>query len=71
MEMCELETKVMRTSRQPSPIQITIDQKQPENVEYLNCFGSITYGQRRTSEIKSRIIMAKAAFDMETLFANK
>jgi len=73
MEMCESETKVMCTSRQASPIQITMDQKQPENVGYFNCLGSvITYGQRCTSEIKSRIVMAKAAFDkMETLFTNK
>ena len=75
MEMCESVTKVMRTSRQPSPIQFTIEQKQQENVEYeyFNCFGCmITYGQRRTSEIKSRIAMAKAQFDKkETLFTNK
>ena len=30
-----VEKKVMRNSRQPSPITITIDQKQPENVK---CF---------------------------------
>ena len=72
MEMCESETKVMRTSMQPSPIQITIDKKKhQENVEYLNCFGSITYGQRSTSEIKSRIAMAKAAFNKkEIVFTN-
>jgi len=34
-------TKVMRISRQLSPIQFVIDQKQEENVEYFNCFGSI------------------------------
>ena len=34
-------TEVMRISRQLSPIQIVVDQKQAENVEYLNCFGSI------------------------------
>jgi len=28
-------TKVMRVSRQPPPIQIMTDQKQPENVEYF------------------------------------
>jgi hypothetical protein len=27
-------TDVMRISRQPSPVQIMIDQKQPENVEF-------------------------------------
>jgi len=29
-------TKVLRISRQSSPVQILIDQKQLENVEYLN-----------------------------------
>jgi len=29
-------TKVMRISRQPSQIQIMIDQKQSKNVEYFN-----------------------------------
>ena len=33
------------------PIQITIDQKQPENVEYFNCFGNmITHDARCTVE---------------------
>jgi hypothetical protein len=35
MQMNAEKTKVMRISKQPSKIQI-IDQKQPENVEYLN-----------------------------------
>ena len=35
-------TKVMRISRQPSPIQIMTDQKHPENVEYFKYLGSIT-----------------------------
>jgi len=72
MEMLEWETKVMGTSRQLSPIQITIDQKQPANVEYeyFNCFCSmITYGHRRTSEIKSRIVMAKAVIDKKETFS--
>jgi hypothetical protein len=30
-----------RISRQPSPIQIMIDQNQLENVEYFNYFGSM------------------------------
>ena len=33
MEMNVEKTKVMRISRQPSPVKITIDQKQLENVE--------------------------------------
>jgi len=48
------------------------DQKQPQNVEYFNCLGSIlTNDARYTREIKSRIDMAKAAFNKEALFASK
>ena len=32
--------KVIRLSRQPSPVQIVIDQKQLENVEYCKYLGS-------------------------------
>jgi CYTH domain-containing protein len=39
MEMNVETTKVMRISRQPSPIQIMVDQKQQENVEYFNYLG--------------------------------
>jgi hypothetical protein len=54
MEMNVEDTKVMRTSRQPSPIKIMIDQMQLENVEYLNYLGSmITNEARCTREIKS------------------
>jgi hypothetical protein len=46
-----------------------IDQKQPENMEYLNCLGSmITNDARCTSEMKSRIVMAKAAFKKKKTF---
>jgi hypothetical protein len=50
-----------------------IDQKQLENVEYLNYLGSvITNDARYTSEIKSRIAIAKAAFNRKnTLFISK
>jgi hypothetical protein len=41
-----------------------LDQKQLENVEYLNYLGSvITNDTGRTRKIKSRIAMAKAAFN--------
>jgi len=54
----------MRTSRQPSPVQITLDQKQPENVECFNYVGSmITNDTTRTRDIKSRIDVAKAVFN--------
>jgi hypothetical protein len=33
--------KVMRISRQPSPIQIIRDQKQLENVVYFDCLSSM------------------------------
>jgi hypothetical protein len=33
-------TKVRRLSRQPSPVQIKIDQKQLDHVEYFNYLGS-------------------------------
>jgi hypothetical protein len=42
MEMNVGKTKVMRTSREPSPLQIIIDNKQLQNVEYFNCLRSIT-----------------------------
>jgi hypothetical protein len=73
MEMNVEETKVMRITRQPSSIQIMIDQKQPEKVEYFNNFGSmITNDARSTRGIKFRIAKAKAAVDKKkTLFTNK
>ena len=56
-------TKVMRITKQPSPIQIMLDQKQPENVEYFSCLGSMsTYNARCPREIKSGMAMAKATF---------
>ena len=64
MEINVEKTKVMRISRQPSPITVTIDQKQLENVKcfkYLGCM--LTEDWRCTCEIKSRIAMAKAAFN--------
>jgi hypothetical protein len=70
MEMNVEKTKVTRISRQRSPIKNMIGQKQLQNVEYFNYFGSmITNDARCTHEIKSRIAMAKAAFNKKkTLF---
>jgi hypothetical protein len=50
-----------------------IDQKQPENVAYSNYLvSSITNYIRCTSEFKSRIAMAKAAFNKKKIiFSNK
>jgi hypothetical protein len=41
MEMNVEKPNVMRLSGQPSPVQITIDQKQLENVEYFNYLGTM------------------------------
>jgi len=63
MEMNVEKTKVMRISRQPSPVTIIIDQKQMENVECFKYLGSmLTNDGRCKCEIKSRIAMAKTAF---------
>ena len=49
-----------------------IDQKQLENVECFKYLGSVlTNVGRCTCEIKSRIAMAKAAFNKKTLFTSK
>ena len=54
--------KVMRISRQPFPVKIMIDQKQLVNVESFEYLGSILINDGScTSEIKTRIAMAKAA----------
>jgi hypothetical protein len=59
-------------SRQPSPGQVMIDQKQLENVEYFGYVGSmITNEARCTREIKSRIAMTKAALNKNILFTRK
>ena len=64
MEMNVEKTKVMRISRQPSPVTITVDQKQLQNVKCFKYLGSmLTEDGRCTCEIKSRIVMEKAAFN--------
>jgi hypothetical protein len=45
-------TNVMRISRQSSPVKITINQKQLENVESFKYLVSILNDRRRTCEIK-------------------
>jgi len=73
MEINVEKTKVMKISRQPSPITITIVQKQLENVKCFKYLGSmLTEVGRCTCEIKSRIAMAKAAFNKKkNLFTSK
>ena len=41
MDMMWENAKVIRISRQPSPVQIRMNQKQFENVEYLNSSGNL------------------------------
>jgi len=68
MEINVEKTKVMRIWKQQSPTQITIYHKQPQNMEYFNCLGRIiTNDARRTREIKTRIAVAKAAFNKKLL----
>ena len=72
MEMNVERTKVMTISRQPSTVTIMINQKQLENVACFKYLGSIltNYG-RCTCDIKSRIAMAKPAFNKKkTLFTS-
>ena len=66
------ETKLMRISREPSPIQVMMDQEL-KNVEYFNCFFSMTINDARcTRKIKSKTVMAKAAFNRKkSLFSRK
>jgi hypothetical protein len=73
MEMNVEKTRVMSISRQTSSIQIRIDEKQQDNVEYFSCFGSmITNDANCKREIKSRIAKAKAAFDKKNdIFTSK
>ena len=55
-----------------TPVQIMIDQKQLENVEYFNCLGSlITHNRKCTCEIESRIVMEKATLNMKKTFHQK
>jgi hypothetical protein len=54
----------MRMSRQPTPVTIKIDQKQLQNVKCFKYLSSmLTDDGRCTCEIKSRIAIAKAAFN--------
>ena len=55
MEVEDWKSKVMRISRQQSPVQIMINRKQLEDVEYFSCLGSmITNDARCGCEIQSR-----------------
>jgi len=73
VEMNVEKTKIMRISREPSPVTIMIDRKQLENMECFKIWGSmLTNDGRSTREIKSRITMAKAEISKKkTLFTSK
>jgi hypothetical protein len=73
MEMNVEKTKAIRISRQPFTVKLMIDQKQLDNVESFKYLGSmLTNDGRYTCEIKSRIAMAKAAFNKKrALFTSK
>jgi hypothetical protein len=54
--MCVEETKVMIIPRQSSPVQIKIDQRQPENVEHFSYLSSMKANDARCKRYtKSRI----------------
>jgi len=62
MEMNMIRTKMMIICRQPSPVQIMIDQKELENVEYFNnLYSTLTNDARCTREIQYWIAVVKAA----------
>jgi hypothetical protein len=72
MEFNVQRTKTMRISKQPTQLQIKIDNKSVVNVEVFNYLGSmITNVARCAREIKARIAMTKAAFQKKTLFTSK
>ena len=67
MEMIVERRKVMRISRQPSAVNLMMDQKHLENVECFEYLCSmLTNGGWCTGEIECRIAMAKAAFNKKT-----
>ena len=56
--------KVMRISREPSPIQIMMDQRHLENLKYFNYLGNmVTNDARCICEIKFRFAMIIATFN--------
>lgn len=63
-------TKAMTISTQPSSTQIMIDQKQSENVEYVNYLGSmITKDARCACKVKSSFVIARAALKKQRAFS--
>jgi hypothetical protein len=73
MEMNGDKIKIKRISRQTSIVEIMIDQKQLENVEYFNNLGNMIADDARCARgIKCRIATPKAAFNRKkTLCTSK
>jgi hypothetical protein len=68
MEMNVEKTMIMTIWKEPSPLQVVIDQKQVKNVEYFNYLDyRITNVARWTREVKCSIAMAKAAFNRKNM----
>ena len=62
-----VKSKRVRIATQPPPVTIRIEQKQLENWEYFSCLGSVVTNYASCArESKSRIAMAKAAFNKKT-----
>ena len=71
MEINVEKTKVMRISRQTSPVKIVINQTQLESVECFKYLSSmLTNDGRCACEIECRIAMAKAAFNSNNQFTS-
>jgi len=71
MEMNVGKNYIIRISKLPSPVvQIMIEKKILQNVEYFNYLGRITNDARCTCEIKSRTSKAKAQFSKKILFTS-
>jgi hypothetical protein len=68
MEMNVIGSNVMKISRQPSQVQIMIDKKQLESVEYLNYLCSVmTHDAHCIGENKSSIALAKTVFNKKKI----
>jgi len=65
----DIQTVQVRITRQPSSVQIIMDHKQLENVESLKYLGSLIANDARcTLEIKTRVVLAKSAFNKKKFF---
>jgi len=73
MEINVQQTRLMRISRHPSPVQIMIGQTQSQKLRILKYLSSLLEKDARCArETKSRIAIAKAVFNKKkTLFTSK